>query len=241
MLRVLRSVWIWATSASLIVSWTLVVAVVRLFDRDPLHLRTGRTFRLLGRLLAKVNPWRLHISGLEHRDPAKVYVVVCNHQSLADIPLLAHLPIDAKWLGKAELFRVPAVGWMMRMAGDIPVERGNPRKAAQSLLHCGRHLERGCSMVFFPEGTRSRDGEMLPFNDGPFQLALRQKVPVLPVVLDGSGAALPRNTWLFGGMQNIHLRVLEPVSVDGRGAKEAAALRDEVRERMIDELRRMRA
>jgi 1-acyl-sn-glycerol-3-phosphate acyltransferase len=232
----IRSIWIWSAGAALIASWVPLVGIVRLFDADPLYRRTARWFRRLGRALALVNPWRIHISGSENLHPDEVYVIVSNHQSLADIPLIAHLGMDAKWLAKAELFRLPAVGWMMRMSGDVPVDRADRRKAAQALLQCARYLRRRCSVVFFPEGTRSLDGEMLPFNEGPFQLAIRERVQVLPLVVEGSGAALPRDSWIFGRRQDIYLRVLEAIPVEGWGAKECARLRDTVRQRMIDEL-----
>jgi 1-acyl-sn-glycerol-3-phosphate acyltransferase len=240
MIRALRSIWIWTASAVLILFWALLLGVVRLFDRDPLRLRTARWFRRLGRLLAKVNPWRIQISGLENLKPDQVYVIVSNHQSLADIPLIAHLILDTKWLAKAELFRLPFVGWMMRMSGDVPVERSDSRKAAKALLQCARYLRQGISVVFFPEGTRSKDGKMLPFNEGPFQLAIREKRPVLPLVVEGSGTALPKNSWLFGGTQNIQLRVLEAVSVEGWNTRQSAELRDEVRVRIVQELDRLR-
>ena len=239
-MRVIRSVWIWTAGGLLIATWTLFVAIVRVFDRDPLRLKTARMFRSLGPVIAKVNPWRLHITGVDTFDRSRVYVIVSNHQSLADIPLVAHIRFDAKWLAKAELFRVPFVGWMMSMSADVPVIRSDRRKAAHALLQCARYLRQGCSMVFFPEGTRSRDGAVLPFNDGPFQLAIRERVPVLPVVLDGSRDALPRNSWLFGEKLDIHLRVLQPVPVDGFDVKDAAVLREKVRGTMIDELQRIR-
>ena len=241
MFSILRSLWIWAASASLVLLWVPVLGTVRLFDRDPMHLRTARWFRRLGRAIARVNPWRLHISGREHLDPGQVYVIVSNHQSLADIPLITHLRIDAKWLAKAELFRLPIVGWQLRMAGDIPVERTDSRKAAKALLQCARYLRKGCSVVFFPEGTRSHDGEVLPFNEGPFQLALREKVPVLPLVVEGSGAALPRHSWLFGATQDIHLRVLAPILGEDRHVKQSGEFCDLVRQRIIAELQRLRA
>jgi len=240
MLAVLRSLWIWGVSATLVVLWVPLLGLVRLFDRDPLHLRTGRWFRRLGRALAKVNPWRLHISGAGNVDARQVYVVVSNHQSLADIPVITHIRMDTKWLAKAELFRMPIVGWLMRMAGDVPVERTDRRKAAQALIQCARYLRQGCSLVFFPEGTRSRDGEIQPFNDGPFQLAIRERLPVLPLVVDGSGAALPRSSWIFGPIQDIHLHVMPPVAVDGWNVKQSSELKDRVRDSMIAELQRMR-
>jgi 1-acyl-sn-glycerol-3-phosphate acyltransferase len=240
MIHLLRSIWIWTASATLILSWVPLLTVVWLFDREPRRLRTGRWFRRLGRALAKVNPWRIEVSGRENLNAGQVYVIVSNHQSMADIPVISHLDVDTKWLAKAELFRLPVLGWMLRMAGDIPVERSGHRKGAKAMLQCARTLRRQCSLVCFPEGTRSRDGEVLPFNDGPFQLAIREKVPILPLVVEGSGAALPRSSWIFGGTQTIHLRILEAVPVGGRSAKQSAALRDAVRQRIVDELRRLR-
>src|SRR5258707_7155180 len=240
MFRLLRSIWIWTASAALILAWTPLLASVRLFDRDPMRLRTGRWFRRLGRGLAKINPWRIHISGIENLKAGQVYVIVSNHQSLADIPVIGHLMLDGKWLAKAELFRLPVVGWMLRMAGDVPVDRSDRRKGAKAMLRCARYLRQGCSVVFFPEGTRSPDGEVLPFNEGPFVLAIREQVPVLPLMVDGSGAALPRNSLLFGGTQDIHLRILKPVPVEGWNAKQSSELREVVRQKIVDELHALR-
>ena len=239
MIRALRSAWIWLATASLVLLWVPLIWIVKTFDRDPMRLRTARWFRSLGPLVAKVNPsWKLHLSGLERVRPDGTYVIVSNHQSLADIPLIAHLRHDAKWLAKAELLEVPVFGWFMRVSGDIPVERGDRRKAAQSLLKCAHCLRKGCSVVFFPEGTRSRTGEVLPFNDGPFQLAIREGIPVLPLVVEGTGDALPRSTWMFGKSQDIHLRVLEPVTA--ADWQDSASLREHVRQRIMDELATLR-
>jgi 1-acyl-sn-glycerol-3-phosphate acyltransferase len=240
LLNILRSIWIWTASAGLILLWTPLLFVVWLFDRDPRRLRTGRWFRRLGRVLAKLNPWRIRISGLENLQADRVYVIVSNHQSLADIPVIAHLRIDTKWLTKAELFRLPLVGWMLRMAGDIPVERSDRSKSARALMRCARCLRQGCSVVFFPEGSRSRDGQVLPFSEGPFMLAIREQVPILPLVVEGSGNALPKHSFLFGPTQDIRLQVLQPVSVAGCETGRSAALRDAVRQRIVDELCRLR-
>jgi 1-acyl-sn-glycerol-3-phosphate acyltransferase len=240
MIALLRTAWIWTASAVLILIWTPLLGGIRLFDHEPRRLRTGRWFRRLGRALAGVNPWRIHISGGENLDASQVYVVVSNHQSLADIPLIAHLKLDTKWLAKAELFRVPLLGWMLRMSGDVPVERSDRRKSATALLQCARYLRQRCSVVFFPEGTRSPDRQVLPFNEGPFRLAIREHIPILPLVVDGSGAALPRNSWMFGGTQDLYLRVLEAVPVDGWNIQQVAALRDAVRQKIVDELNRRR-
>jgi 1-acyl-sn-glycerol-3-phosphate acyltransferase len=238
--RWLRSAWIWAAAAAVIVLWAPLLGTVRLFDAEPRRLRTGRWFRRLGRVVARVSPWRIHISGVENLHPNQVYVVVSNHQSLADIPVISHLKLDTKWLTKAELFRLPVMGWMLRMAGDVPIDRSDRRKGARAMLQCARYLRQGCSVVFFPEGTRSPDGQVLPFNEGPFQLAIREHVPILPLVVEGSGAALPRNSWIFGATRDVQLRILEAVSVDGWNMAQVAALRDAVRQRIVDELDRLR-
>ena len=174
-------------------------------------------------------------------NPGQTYVIVSNHQSLADIPVISHLRLDMKWLAKAELFRFPVFGWMMRMAGDVAVDRSDRRKAARAMLQCARYLRQRCSVVFFPEGTRSPDGAVLPFNEGPFQLAIRENVKILPIVLEGSRNALPRNSWIFGGRQSIQFRILEAISVDGWDVRRTTELRDNVRQIMVDELSRLRA
>jgi len=240
MLQYLRSVWIWTASAILVVVWLPVLGVIWTFDKE-LRLRTGRWFRRLGRMLTRVDPWRIQITGREHVDANQVYVIVSNHQSLADIPLLSHLRLDTKWLAKSELFRVPLFGWMLRMAGDIPVDRSLPRQGARAMLRCAKYLRQRCSVVFFPEGGRSLDGEVQPFNDGAFQLAIRERVPILPLVVEGTGKALPSKTWIWGKSRVIQLRVLEAIPVDGWGVKESAALRDAVRQKIVDELNRLRA
>jgi 1-acyl-sn-glycerol-3-phosphate acyltransferase len=239
MIRVLRSAWIWFASATLVMLWSPLLGSIRIFDSAP-RLRTGRWFRRLGRLLSRVNPWRIHISGIENLKSNQVYVIVSNHQSLADIPVITHLRLDTKWLAKAELFRLPFVGWMLRMAGDVPVERSDKRNRAQAIVQCAQYLRQRCSVVFFPEGTRSRDGQVLPFSEGPFRLAVQEQVPILPLVVEGSGTALPRKSWLFGKTQDIHLRVLEAVSVAGWNIDQAAALRDSVRQSIVEELDRLR-
>jgi 1-acyl-sn-glycerol-3-phosphate acyltransferase len=220
--------------------WTPLLFFISAFERDPRRLRTGRWFRRLGRMLARISGWHTVISGLENVEANRVYVIVSNHQSLADIPVISYLKIDTKWMAKAELFGVPVVGWMLRMARDIRVDRSDRSQTATTLMQCAEFLRHGCSVVFFPEGTRSRDGQVLPFAKGPFELAIREQVVILPLVVEGSGNALPKNTWMFGPKQDICLHVLPPVSVAGYDRSEGEALRDRVRQMIVDELASLR-
>ena len=232
-----RSIWTWIALGSVILAWLPLLAVIRLFDRDPVRYRTGFWFRRLGRTLTRVNSgWKVEVEAREGIDPRHPYVVVGNHFSLADIPVVSCLPWEMKWVAKEELFRIPVIGWMMRLSGDIPVRRTDRRSGAAALIRAREYLQMKCSVMFFPEGTRSRDGEVGPFSEGPFMLAIRSGVPILPLAIDGTQEALPRDDWRFGPTSYVRLKVLEPVSTDGLQSSDAAALRDRVRSEIIETL-----
>ena len=238
----IRSAVTWFTTSVLILLWLPLLAISRLFDRDPALYKTGYLFRKLGDALLWVNPaWQLHISGETIAHPRNPYVVVSNHQSLADIPLISNLPWEMKWMGKVELFKIPVVGWMMSLAGDIAVDRKNPRSGALALIKAQRYLEKYCSVMIFPEGTRTLDGRVRPFTDGAFHLAIRAKVPVLPLVLDGSRDCIPKNSWKFGKPSDIQLKVLPPIETTSLTMDDVGALRDKVRLAMMTEIAHWRS
>ena len=144
----LESIWTWTAIGVLIVVWLPFLAVIRVFDRDPARYRTGRWFRRLGMAMTKVNPaWQTEIIGETIDDPRRPYVVVSNHLSSADIPIISCLPWEMKWVAKAELFKVPVVGWMMRLASDIPVDRGAKASRAKVLVYARGYLQKRCSVM----------------------------------------------------------------------------------------------
>jgi len=233
----LRSCWIWIAVGALILAWLPLLALLRLFDRDPAHYRTGRWFRRLGVAMTRVNPaWRVHRDGEKIANPRRPYVVVSNHQSFADIPIISHVPWEMKWVAKIELFRVPVVGWMMRLAGDIPVDRADRRSGARMLLAAHRYLALRCPVMFFPEGTRSGDGRVGAFNAGAFHLAIKAGVPVLPLAVDGTRDCLPKRSWRFGPPQEIRLRVLPPVESAPYAPGQAEELTAEVRRMIVTQI-----
>jgi 1-acyl-sn-glycerol-3-phosphate acyltransferase len=242
LVRFLRSAWVWGVTALLAIPEFLVMVAIRLVDRDPLRRRTSRFLHGCGALVTRLDPrWRVQIEG---RDPASLtgsYVVVSNHQSHTDIPVICRVPLDFKWVAKKELFSIPVAGWMFSLAGEIAVDRKDARAGAKALIQTSRYLENGFSVVFFPEGTRSKDGRLLRFQDGPFRIALKKGVPVLPIVVEGTGKLLTRNSLLFSSHSLFRIRILEPVPTAGGEWADAGALRDAVHQRMQSTLDAMTA
>ncbi|MEX0594197.1 MAG: lysophospholipid acyltransferase family protein [Balneolaceae bacterium] len=232
---------IWSGITGLILIWYPWLFLSSRLERDPSRYQTGRRFRQLGKWISKVNPnWHVHTEGWQSIDPRHPYVMVSNHLSNADIPVISNLPWEMKWVAKRELFKLPFVGAMMQWAGDISVERGSSRAQMRSFRQMVEALNRNVSVIFFPEGTRSLDGRMRPFNRGAFDLAIRQNVPVLPMVISGTEGCLPKNTWMFEPDVHVQLRVLDPVPTDGYRREQADELMQVVRNRMADALMEIR-
>lgn len=236
-MNAIRSALIWAAIVGLIVLWLPLLAAMRLFSRDPVHYAVGRMFRRLGAAMTRVNPfWEISFEGSFPEDPRHPYVVVSNHQSLGDIAVISRLPWEMKWVAKAELFSLPFAGWMMKMAGDIPVDRGDPKSRSLVVKRARKVLAHRCSVMFFPEGTRSKDARVRRFQTGAFRLAIEAGVPVLPIAVDGTSDAIPKHGWKFGEGITARVGLLEPVETSGWTVEEASELASEVRQRIIKQI-----
>jgi 1-acyl-sn-glycerol-3-phosphate acyltransferase len=231
----LVSVWTWLVLVACILLWLPMMALVRLATLgDPGRYRVGYLFRGIGRSVTALNPlWKFSYTGTMPADPRRPYVVVSNHESFADILLISHLPWEMKWLSKAELFRIPVMGWLMHLAGDVPVKRGVGPSAIEAMARCRVTLSRRVSVMIFPEGTRSPTAELLPFKDGAFRLAIDAGVPILPLALHGTADALPRHDWRFGYSTAV-VEVLEPVETTGLTPADVPALKQRVRSTIIE-------
>lgn len=237
MLQRLVSIFIWIAVLLLVLGWLPLLAVVRLFDRDAGLYKTGRMFRRLGLAISRVNPtWKITIEGNTNIDDRAPYVIVSNHMSNADIPVISNLPWEMKWVAKKELFDLPVAGWMMKLAGDIPVARGSMREAVKVFQRCKYYLDRNTSVIFFPEGTRSRSGKLTRFASGAFDLAIRENKPILPLVLDGTQGCLPKQSWVFEKDVHVKLKILEPISTLEYHKGDSAMLMDKVRTKMAEQL-----
>jgi 1-acyl-sn-glycerol-3-phosphate acyltransferase len=138
-----------------------------------------------------------------------------------------------KWLSKASIFRVPFLGQMMRMAGDVGVERGSARSRGASYGALLSWIERGASIMIFPEGTRSRTTEMLPFRNGAFRLAIETGAPILPLAVHGTRTAIRKGSMKFGNA-DVVVRVLDPVPTTGLDPEDLDELRTTVRRNIED-------
>lgn len=231
------SVLIWTGISLLIIFWLPLLFLRWLFDRDKTKYKTGRLFRKLGFAISRINPnWNVSIEGYQQFDDRRPYIIVSNHLSNADIPVISNLPWEMKWVAKKELFDLPVVGWMMNMAGDISVDRSSAGKRLGVFKKCRYYLENNVSVMFFPEGTRSRTGKLKRFLPGAFDLAIRENIPVLPIVLDGTQGCLPKKTWVFKPDVFVKLKVLTPVDTSGFSQGEADKLMSAVRNQMIAQL-----
>lgn len=182
-------------------------------------------------------PWEVTINGRERIDPRETYIIVSNHQSLVDILVAFTLFTHFKWVSKAELFRIPLIGWNMGLNRYIKLRRGDKKSIKRMYRACERHLDEGSSVYLFPEGTRSETGKMREFKEGAFVLAKRMQRPILPLVISGSRTAVPKNSFNFHGKTHVIVDVLDPIPPERFGDGTARELAGEVRSLIAANLR----
>lgn len=198
--------------------------------------------RILVRIFFAIPPmWRFRIEGMEHVDKSKSYVIVINHRAMTDIPTLYFLPLNFRWVSKREVFKIPFFGQFLSIHGDICIDRGRTAEAMEQLNREGKlWISRGASVAIFPEGTRSRTGEINRFKAGAFILAREAGVEILPVVMNGTTTLVKKNR-LFNWRNKIAIKVLPPVPAEQVAATEPKEMMEKVRERMVeayDEIRK---
>ena len=236
MVNRLVSAWVWVSTGVVALLWLPWMGVVWLFTApgDPGRYTVGRWFRRAAVTITSLNPfWKFRTTGVEIHDPRRPYVAVANHESIADIFLLSHLPWEMKWMSKDAIFKIPVMGWMMRMAGDVMVKRGDAGSRIRALEEARDRLRKKVSVMIMPEGTRSGGGELLKFHDGAFRLAIEMGAPILPIAVAGTRAAISKGSWMVGRARAV-ARVLPPVETTGLTLDDVAALRDRVRAMIIE-------
>jgi 1-acyl-sn-glycerol-3-phosphate acyltransferase len=178
---------------------------------------------------------KVSFSGGEGVDFSRPAIYVSNHQGMLDIPaIFVSLPVNLRFVAKESLRRVPFLGWYMWIAGYVFVDRSNRRKAVESLARAAQRIRNGVSVVVFPEGTRSADGHILPFKKGPFMLALKASVPIVPIAVEGSHRILNKNSLRVHPGHEIRVRIGAPLDVSQFADSQRDQLMRTVRDQIID-------
>lgn len=229
MLRNLFCIFIAGAWTTILFPFTILVSL--------LTLNMSTSLFIVQRIWSPVLLWAggatLSVRGKERVDFTRPAIYVCNHQSTIDIPaLFLALPVNFRFVAKQALKYVPVLGWYMSMAKFVFIDRSNHKKAVRSLELAGERIRGGISIAMFPEGTRSPDLAIMPFKKGPFALAMKAGVPVVPIVIEGSGKLMPKNSWNITPGP-VHVVIGAPIDPKPFG-DDREALMKVVRDRVID-------
>ncbi len=213
-MNILKSIIVWIIGVCyIVVTFPLNIIVWFLsspFDRDRKLIHCFLMYQSY--ILAYLIPiWKINIEGREKAKKGTTYVIISNHQSMLDIIIINCLRYRYKWISKIENFKVPVIGQYLKMADYIIVDRGDEDSKAEMLERSYYCLKKNISIMMFPEGTRSLNNEIGFFKRGAFQLALQAEVPILPVIIDGTGGILPKHGLIFGSGFKIRIKVMDPV------------------------------
>jgi len=209
---------------------SILAMVVAIFDPE------GNKCHIIARLWAKsimvASRVKTKIIGIENLKSSSPVILMSNHQGYFDIfAYLAYLPIQFRWLAKESLFKIPFLGWGMRRAGYISIDRSSLKKGYRSLNEAAEKIKSGKNVLIFPEGTRSKDGKLLPFKVGGFTLAIKAKVNIIPMAITGSYKIMPKNRFTVKPGKII-IRIGEPIDISEISIKEKETLMNKVREKI---------
>ncbi|OGP90369.1 MAG: hypothetical protein A2156_00110 [Deltaproteobacteria bacterium RBG_16_48_10] len=223
-----RTVFVWSCivlSGMVLGSLAIIAYLV-----DPKGRVSHRFAKLWGRVALMVNGIHVKMEGVEHLCKESSYIFMSNHQGSYDIfTLLGHLPFQFKWLAKKELFSIPIIGWAMTAAGYISIDREGTRETVGAMNKAARKIREGMSVVIFPEGSRSADGSIHPFKKGGFTLAIKSKVPIVPIAIAGSREIMPKDK-LTISPGDIRVRLGQPIETERCSMKDRNSLIKQVGE-----------
>lgn len=221
----------WFASIALIAPF--LIALVHITKHENYIYKPVSLFIRAGLAMVGV---RVEVSGREKLDPNQTYIFTPNHQSLIEVPLwVGYLERNIAYLGKKEVFKYPIFGHGIRLVGVVPVDRRNSPAAVESAKLATENLKRGKSYVVYPEGTRSKDGGLLPFKKGAFMMAIDAHVPIVPITISGATRIMPKGEIkIFPS--TVHVTIHDPLNTDGYSKENIAELIAKTREKIFSAL-----
>lgn len=224
---------------STLILGSYLIILLRIFPRTR---QVTPVMRLWAHLFLLTTGTRVTVEGLDRLDPRASYVFTGNHISNIDIPVMVgRLPVSVRFLAKKELFAVPVLGGAMRAIHIVRTDRkAGPMAHREINEQVGRVITAGLSLVIYPEGTRSRDAELMPFKKGAFRIAIDNGMPIVPVTITGSERVWKPGSKLIRGGP-VRLVIHEPISTVGLTQNDIGDLRDRVREIVAERYAAIRA
>ena len=227
---------VWVLVATIVLGCTVIVAAFFSKKGHGPHL----VARAWARSILWVSRVKVEVNGLENLPLDAPCILMPIHQSNFDIPvLLGRLPIQFRWLAKAELFKIPIFGRGMRGCGYISIDRSNRKSAFRSLADAAQRIRDGASVLIFPEGTRSRDGEIGAFKKGGFVLTVDAGVPIVPIIIYGTRAIMPKGSFLLKP-GDAYMEILPPIASSGYTRETKDQLIMDIRETLLTAFDRVR-
>jgi 1-acyl-sn-glycerol-3-phosphate acyltransferase len=222
----IRTIFVWFCIVIALLILGIVIFITYPFDRRGKVIH--HYARLWGKIALLVNRVKVRVEGIEHLKGEGPYIFMSNHQGTYDIfALLGHLPFQFRWLAKKELFSIPFFGWVIAAAGYISIDREGTRKTVEAMNEAARKIREGVSVVIFPEGSRSPDGSIQPFKKGGFTLAIKSKVPIIPISITGSREIMPKGK-LTVSSGEIRIRIDHPIETQNYSLKDRKSLMEKV-------------
>jgi 1-acyl-sn-glycerol-3-phosphate acyltransferase len=222
----IRTVFVWVCILISAVIISIMSILTYPFDR------TGRVVhrytRVWGRIALLANRVRVKMEGLEQVEGKGPYIFMANHQGYYDVfVLMGHLPFQFKWLAKKEIFSIPLLGWAMSAGGYISVDREGTRETVKAMNDAAEKIREGMSVMIFPEGSRTPDGSIQPFKKGGFTLAVKSKVPIVPIAITGSREIMAKDSMTISPGE-IRVRIGRPIDTRDYSLKERNLLMEKV-------------
>jgi len=225
---------------------TLIIYIVVLIDTivfailssilgliDPYSKASNWSIRSWSRIILWISGIKLTVEGLENVDATKPYIFLMNHIGMYDIPAaFIAIPQTGRFIAKKELFKIPILSTGMKLAGILKIDRGNSSEARKTLDKAVETIKNGCSVIIFPEGTRSKTNEIQPFKKGGFIMAIQGKIPILPVVISGTQYIVPKGSGLVK-TGKIKIKLMPEISTHSYTYAKRNELLKEVRAIMI--------